>query len=107
MPHLTEGPVCHHIHVISLEVKQQVAPDSRALGDQDVRVLNARAGAFHHGLTEPAVSGAQEGHGEVTGAGGEECKQEMTGFVNGMWYVIGMYYQTPIIFQYMGQMVYE
>lgn len=73
--HLAQPPVCHHVHVVTLQIKQQVGADTGPRGYGDVGVLYPTVGRLHHRLLEATLAGAEEDHGEVSGAGGRHAGQ--------------------------------
>ena len=70
--HFAQFLVRHHVHVVTLQIKQQVRPHARGGGDGDVRVLDPAVGRLHHRLLETSFRRAEEGYGEVPrGRGGD------------------------------------
>ena len=76
--HLAQPLVRHHVHVVSLQVEQQLGPHGGSGSYGDVRVLDPLTvlSTLHHHLLEASLGSAQEGHGEVPGGGGGDGGEE-------------------------------
>ena len=76
--HLAQPLVRHHVHVVSLQVEQQLGPHGGPGSYGDVRVLDPLPvlRTLHHHLLEASLGSAQEGHGEVPGGGGGDGGEE-------------------------------